>query len=286
MVRCDLGRIEVHYEAFGEGRPLFVLPGWPDSWQVPADYLEPLFVDRPGWRRLYVDLPGRGETRAEPWIQSNDDVLDVVVDVIERLAPTGRLVLAGQSAGAYLARGVLRRLFDRVEGLLQVVPVVRVEEDVLPPQATIVASPVLVARLDEEFGHDIAEAFASRIVMQTSAVYGRFRALLPAMQTHDDAFLALLAAREQLSFDVDDASRPFARPALFVLGRQDAVVGFQSALELTSTYPRATMVVIDGAGHALPWEQPEQFRALVVAWLDRVESESSSDIRERRERSR
>lgn len=285
-MRCDLGRIEVHYEEFGEGRPLFVLPGWPDSWQVPADYLEPLFVDRPGWRRLYIDLPGRGETRADPWIKSNDDVLDVVVDVIKRLAPTGRFVLAGQSAGAYLARGVLRRLFDRVEGLLQVVPVVRVEEDTLPPQATVVASPALVARLDEEFGHDVADAFASRIVMQTPAVYESFRALLPAMQAHDDAFLARLAAREQLSVEVDDPSRPFGRPALFLLGRQDAVVGFQSALELTSIYPRATMVVIDGAGHALPWEQPEQFRALVAPWLDRVESESSGDIHERGARSR
>ena len=276
-MRLDLGRIDVHYEALGEGRPLFVLPGWPDSWEVPADYLEPLFVDRPGWRRLYLDLPGRGETRAEPWIQSNDDVLDVVLDVIDRLAPTGGLVLAGHSAGAYLTRGVLRRRFDRVDGLLQVVPVVRVQEEALPAQTTIVADPSLVARLAEEFGPDIADSFASRIVMQTPALYERFRALLPAMQSHDRAFLARLAAREQLSFEVDDRGSPFMRPALFVLGRQDAVVGFQSALGLTSSYPRATMAVIDGAGHALPWEQPEQFHALARAWLDRVESEAPSD---------
>ena len=277
-MRLDLGRVDVHYEAFGEGRPLFVLPGWPDSWQVPADYLEPLFVDRRGWRRLYLDLPGRGETRAEPWIQSNDDVLDVVVDVIHPLAPTGGLVLAGQSAGAYLARGVLRRLFDRVDGLLQVVPVISVDEERLPPQTIVVADPDLVVRLADEFGDDIAETFASRIVMQTPAVYERFRALLPAFQNNDRTFLARIAAREQLSFDVDDLSSPFARPALFLLGRQDAVVGFESALGLTSTYPRATMAVIDGAGHALPWEQPEQFRALALAWLDRVESEAPSDI--------
>jgi pimeloyl-ACP methyl ester carboxylesterase len=274
-MRCPTGRVDVHYEAFGEGRPVFVLPGWPDSWEVPADYLEPLFVDRPGWRRLYLDLPGRGETPGEPWIQSNDDVLDVVVDVIDRLVPTGGLVLAGQSAGAYLARGALRRLFDRVDGLLQVVPVVRVEEAALPPQTTVVADPGLVARLADEFGPDVAEAFASVIVMQTPAVYESFRALLPAMQRHDGPFLSRIAAREQLSFDVDDASRPFAKPALFLLGRQDAVVGFQSALDLMSAYPQATMAVIDGAGHALPWEQPEPFAALVRNWLDRVESEAA-----------
>ena len=276
-MKCRTGRIDVHYEAFGEGRPLFVLPGWPDSWQVPAAYLEPLFVDRPGWRRVYVDLPGRGETRAEPWIESNDDVLEVVIDVIDRLAPTGGFVLAGQSAGAYLARGVIRRRFDRVDGLLQVVPVIRVNEQVLPAHATIVANPDLVARLAEEFGPDIAESFASRIVMQTPAVYEAFRGLLPAMQSNDSPFLARLAAREQLSFDVDDESHPFDKPALFLLGRQDASVGYQGALDAIGAYPRATMVVMDRAGHALPWEQPEAFAALVSAWLDRVESDATRD---------
>jgi pimeloyl-ACP methyl ester carboxylesterase len=277
-VKCRTGRIDVHYEAFGEGRPLFVIPGWPDSWRVPADYLEPVFVDRPGWRRLYIDLPGRGETSAPPWIESNDDVLDVVVDVIGRLAPTGGLVLAGHSAGAYLARGVLRRLFDRVDGLLQVVPVIRVQEQVLPPQSTIVANPDLVARLADEFGAEIAGLFASRIVTQTPAVYESFRRLLPASQDHDGPFLARIAAREELSLDVDDASSPFARPALFLLGRQDDVVGFESALDVITAYPRATVAVMDAAGHALPWEQPEPFAALVRAWLDRVESEVASDI--------
>jgi pimeloyl-ACP methyl ester carboxylesterase len=279
-VICRTGRIDVHYEAFGEGRPLFVLPGWADSWQVPADYLEPLFIDRPGWRRVYLDLPGRGGTRGEPWIQSNDDVLAVVVDVIDRLAPTGGLVLAGESAGAYLARGVLRRLFDRVDGLLQVVPLVPVVEAVLPPQATIVANPVLVARLAAEFGRDIAELFASVIVMQTSAVYESFRVLLPGMQSHDASFLARIATRIPLSIDVDDERSPFTKPALFLLGRQDNVAGFQSALDLMSVYPHATMVVMDGAGHFLPWEQPESFAALVRAWLGRVETEATSDIRE------
>jgi pimeloyl-ACP methyl ester carboxylesterase len=276
-VKCRTGRIDVHYEAFGEGRPLFVLPGWPDSWRVPVDYLEPLFVDRPGWRRLYIDLPGRGQTPGESWIKSNDDVLDVVVDVIDRLGPASRLVLAGHSAGAYLARGVLSRMFDRVDGLLQVVPVIRVEEEARPPHTTIVANPDLVARLADEFGPDVAAAFAAGIVMQTPSVYEAFRRLLPAMQDHDSAFLARLAERQGLSSEVDEPFRPFAKPALFLLGRQDSVVGFQSALDLERSYPRAMMVVIDRAGHALPWEQPEPFASHVRAWLDLVDSEAASD---------
>ncbi|MEZ0240756.1 MAG: alpha/beta fold hydrolase, partial [Chloroflexota bacterium] len=102
-----------------------MLPGWPDPWQVPADYLEPLFVGRPGWHRVYLDLPGRGATRGEPWIQSNDDVLATILEVVDRIARDDRIVVAGHSAGGYLARAVLSRRFDRVDGLLQVVPVGR-----------------------------------------------------------------------------------------------------------------------------------------------------------------
>jgi len=279
---CHLERITVHYEAFGEGRPLFVLPGWPDPWQIPADYLEPLFIDRPGWRRFYLDLPGRGATRGEPWIQSNDDVLAIVLEVLDRLAPTGQIVVAGHSAGAYLARAVLRRRFERVDGLLQVVPVIHVEEipEALPSPVAIERDPMLVARIAAEFGTEIAEGFASRIVMQAQSTYERFRTLAPNLQRHDTAFLALLAAREQLSFDVDAAAAPFPRPTLFVLGRQDAVVGYASAVRLMNSYPRATVAVLDGAGHALPWEQPDLFAALAASWLDRIERESG-DIRAR-----
>src|SRR5262249_4485594 len=60
-MECRLDRITVHYESLGDGRPLVVLPGWPDDWTVTAAYLEPAIPGRPGWRRIYIDLPGRGD---------------------------------------------------------------------------------------------------------------------------------------------------------------------------------------------------------------------------------
>src|SRR3546814_3450312 len=61
------------------------------------------------WRRIYLDLPGRGRTRGEPWITTNDQVLDIVLEVIETVIPGERFVIAGHSAGGYLARAVLHR---------------------------------------------------------------------------------------------------------------------------------------------------------------------------------
>jgi pimeloyl-ACP methyl ester carboxylesterase len=59
-------------------------------------------------------------------------------------------------------------------------------------------------------------------------------------------------------------------PTLLVAGRQDSTVGYSRAWELLERYPSATFAVLDGAGHALPHEQPELLRALVTEWLDRA----------------
>jgi pimeloyl-ACP methyl ester carboxylesterase len=268
-MECRLDRITVHYESFGEGRALVVLPGWPDPWQVPADYLEPAFERRSGWRRIYLDLPGRGETRGEPWITSNDQVLEIVLDVIDRVIPGQRFVIAGHSAGAHLARAVVQERAARVDGLLQVVPVIGDEEP--PDRVTLVADDSLIRRIEAESGEAEARDFADFFVVQTASVYEALVRIRPSLRTSDKAFLDRLDDR--ISRPVDPPVAPFAKPTLFVLGRQDSIVGYRGAFDLTDGYPRATVAVLDRAGHGLPWEQPELFAALVSDWLDRVEQE-------------
>src|SRR5262245_3329653 len=274
-MECRLDRITVHYESFGDGRPLVVLPGWPDDWTIPADYLEPVMSRRPGWRRIYIDLPGRGGTRAEPWITSNNQVLEIVLEVLDRVIPGERFVLAGHSAGGYLARAVVHRRTAMVEGLLQVVPVIDPtdDDDPVPDRVTLVADPALVERMRIELGSEMADPLAAAMVIQTPDLYERYKRLLPGMTGSDADFLGRLD--QAVGFDVDRLPTPFVCPALFVLGRQDPVVGYRASLAIIEAYPRATIAVLDRAEHALPWEQETLFRALVDEWLSRVEDETA-----------
>ena len=274
-MECRLSQITVHYESFGRGRPLVVLPGWPDDWTVPADYLEPVMRSRPGWRRIYLDLPGRGRTDGASWITTNDQVLEILLQVLDRVIPGERFVVAGHSAGGYLARAVLHRRISTVDGLLQVVPEFPDDEEELPDPGPLVADPELVERIRLELGPDLATAFASRLVVQTPEIYERFKTLVPGFSGHDSEFLAELS--RSLSFDVDRLPTPFLRPALFVLGRQDRIVGYRGAFGLADQYPRATVAVLDRSGHALPWEQEDLFQALLVDWLMRVEESGATE---------
>lgn len=47
----------------------------------------------------------------------------------------------------------------------------------------------------------------------------------------------------------------FTKPALFLLGRQAASVGYKDTWKISDNYPRATFAVLDKAGHNLQLEQ-------------------------------
>jgi pimeloyl-ACP methyl ester carboxylesterase len=163
--------------------------------------------------RIYLDLPGRGRTPGAAWITTNDQVLDIVLQVLDRVIPGQRFVIAGQSAGGYLARAVLHRRMAVVDGLLQVVPEFPADDEELPEVAPLVSDLDPVERAWVELGAEQASAFATRLVVQTPEIYERFKTLLPGFIGHDAEFLGRL--RHTLSFDVDRLPAVFPAPALF-----------------------------------------------------------------------
>ncbi|MFN2127060.1 MAG: alpha/beta fold hydrolase, partial [Anaerolineales bacterium] len=67
-MKCKLERITVNYETFGEGKPIIMLHGWPLDHRIMVNVMEPLFKNRDGWKRIYPDLPGMGDTPGMEWI--------------------------------------------------------------------------------------------------------------------------------------------------------------------------------------------------------------------------
>jgi pimeloyl-ACP methyl ester carboxylesterase len=93
------------------------------------------------------------------------------------------------------------------------------------------------------------------------------------MNAKDEAFIKRFETSPgySFSFDVDQLLHPFDRPALILVGRQDAFVGYRDSLKLTANYSRATFAILDRAGHGLEVEQETVFNCLVNELLDRVE---------------
>ena len=268
-MECLINNLSVHYESIGEGMPFLILHGYHVDHRIMTGCMEPVFERLNRYRRIYVDLPGMGMTKGAEWIQCADDMLDLLLEFIERRMPGERFLLAGESYGGYLARGVVRRLGERVAGLLLLCPTVITDygKRSLPAHTVMKKDEAFLASLSPED----KDSFTEINVVQTADVWHRFRdEILCGIRAADMPFLERYREKGYaFSFDVD-AGAPFPSPTLFLLGRQDSSVGYKDAWSILENYPRATFAVLDRAGHNLQIEQPALFDALVTEWLERV----------------
>ena len=116
-----------------------------------------------------------------------------------------------------------------------------------------------------------AKAFDAMHVVQNVDIWRRYRdEILSGIKLADFGFLQKL--KTKFSFE-DTLNEIFTKPTLFLLGRQDASVGYKDTWKILDNYPRATFAVLDKAGHNLQLEQVEVFNCLVDEWITRVEEE-------------
>jgi pimeloyl-ACP methyl ester carboxylesterase len=272
-MECSLDNISIHYEVFGEGKPLIVLPGWSMNTRYTSYRIEPYFQQRGGWKRIYVDPPGHGKTPGKEWITDQDKMLEVILACIDKLTAGKRFCILGLSLGAYLARGVVRDRAQLVNGIAMIVPVIIAddEERTVPPYKVLVENPALRADLSPQESNifDMSVIHTGRWLD-----YIRTFPQVPEHENGDADFLARIRenlANYAFSFDVDDVADPFSAPSLIITGRQDAAVGYRDAWNILDNYPRATYVVLDRTGHLREEENSDLVRVLIHEWLDRVE---------------
>jgi pimeloyl-ACP methyl ester carboxylesterase len=147
---------------------------------------------------------------------------------------------------------------ERVAGLALVCPLLPGVRDV-PEQRVVVGS--------GDLGDD---GFRGYFVVQTPEMLERYeRFVRPASALVDVAALERIGEHWEIS--ATDRP-PYPGPTLVVAGRLDSTVGYAAAVDLLDDHPRASLAVVDDAGHALPHERPDLLRALVGEWLARVGS--------------
>ena len=271
-MECVLENITIHYEVFGEGKPIIVLPGWGLNTRLTAYEMEPYFKGREGWKRIYIDPPGHGKTLGKDWITNQDKILEVILACIDKLTAGQRFSLIGISLGGYLARGVRLYRGKFIDGIALIIPAIIAEDEkrTVPSHLVLVEDPALSADITpaEKDLYDMAVVHTRKWLE-----YQRSYPEIPEQEMGDPAFLSRIREHPEkyaFSFDVDNVPAPFPGPSLIITGRQDAFVGYRDAWNILEKYPRATFVVFDRAGHQLE-EKEGLANALLNEWLDRVD---------------
>jgi pimeloyl-ACP methyl ester carboxylesterase len=96
------------------------------------------------------------------------------------------------------------------------------------------------------------------------------RSKMPALELWDAEQEARVSQAFDFAYDVRGETSVFDRPSLIIAGRQDSMSGYLDAIDLLPQFPRASLAILDSAGHGLAWERPEVFDALLRDWLARL----------------
>lgn len=259
----------------GAGLPLLFVHGNGVDHRLLLD-LDDVFAENEGWERIYLDLPGFGETSPLTGRGGLPDVADWLDDVVDRLIGSTPFAVLGSSLGGLLARDLVARRRRQCVGLALLAPVVDPVRDhrALPTVGAVAEDHALLRSLAAED----AETYAEMAILQSPENWERFRqAALPGVRAADDDAMRRLGELYELPVLPDDALDGFHPPSLIVVGKQDTVVGYEDQWHLSQRFGHAAYAALDQAGHNVHLDQPCVVRKLLRDWSRRV-AEFSRDV--------
>jgi pimeloyl-ACP methyl ester carboxylesterase len=274
------------HKSFGsdDGIPILFVHGWQLSNVYDIADFEPIFANTesaslvPGYRRIYIDLPGMGATPADGSIVDLQSMYDQVAIFIEQQISPSKFLLVGTSCGGYFARALATQFGEQILGVFLKVPMMEPDDlrrDRNAFKAIVEDEAAVRLAVSEEQSSSLGA-----ILVQTPAY---IRSLLAKMTI--SVWPAEMLAKSDVLDPIRNDPRKyslnllrepgqekgFEKPSLIVTGRHDNVVGYRDVLRLLELYPRATFVVLDRGVHLLPVDEGDLVQSLVLDWLRRVE---------------
>lgn len=176
-----------------------------------------------------------------------------------------------------IARHIAAVFGEQVLGIALLCPVDVAQHGsrILPFQTVLRKDPDLLESLDPDARADY-EAMA---VVQSRENWALFRdSVLPGLRIFDQDAIDRISESYALSVEPEAGSPTFQGPAVFIMGRQDHVVGFQDQTVLSGHYLQSTIAILDRAGHNAHLDQAEITGALLEEWLVRLQDWKQSGL--------
>jgi YbgC/YbaW family acyl-CoA thioester hydrolase len=258
--RFTVNGVSLAVEVRGDGPAILFVHGYPFDRTIWRDQIDAL----DGHRRIAPDLRGMGESDAPDLGYGMAIYADDLAALLDTLG-VDDVVLCGLSMGGYVIFEFLRRWRSRVRGLILIDT--RAEADGAEARrardaaaataresgAEAVAEAMLPKVLSAAtLEHDPSAAERIRRIMAATPVAGIVGALSAMRDRHDSTGLLPTLA---------------GLPTLVMVGEDDTVTPPDSARRMAAAIPGARLVVVPGAAHVPPVEQPAETTTAIREFL-------------------
>ncbi len=213
-------------------------------------------------RRLFAPLA----QRLGPRLLTSPSIADATVEAAaERVlehAP-GRFVALGFSLGGFVALELMRRVSDRLAGLILMNTNARADA---PERAAARRGYIEVARAQGMAA--LIETFWPTYLGTASYARADLKALIVDMACGTS--LQAFAAQTEIALSRPDSRGDLAAsnlPLLIVYGGEERVCPEEMQIEMKALRPDAVCAAIPDAGHFTPVEQPDPVAAAISLWL-------------------
>jgi 3-oxoadipate enol-lactonase len=248
MPTCSLNGALLYYAARGEGgAPVLFLHGAGSNhlaWNAQMAALA-------GTLRAYaLDLPGHGRS-GKPGRSTVRGYADAVCSFLDALS-LGRAIIAGHSMGGAVAQLLALENPERVLGLILVGTGARLR--VLPQFLNGAVSDF--ANIARQFNEgEFAPAADARLKAQSEQ-----QLLMCKPEVFGGDLLACNA------FDVLPRVEEIRAPTLIICGTEDRMTPTKYSHYLASKIPRSDLRLIEGAGHLVMVERPQEVNRALLEW--------------------
>ncbi len=247
-----------HDEA-GQGPAIVLLHAGICDCTMWSEHLEPLAAA--GYRAVAFDMPGFGQAEVEPGEQAP------WCDVLSALDGLGieRAAIVGNSFGGAVALRIAAVAGERVSALALVSAPAPGIDTSAQLEAVWAAEEAALERGDVD---GAVEAVVEGWTLPDAPPQLKRR--VAAMQRRAYALQDSAGEAGEAPDPVEEDPQVLTRlemPALVVVGAHDLPDFREGADSLARALPNARLEIIETAGHLAPLEAPDEFRALLLGWL-------------------
>jgi pimeloyl-ACP methyl ester carboxylesterase len=229
-------------------------------------------------RLIAWDLPGHGLSALGTQPYDPDSFSRFAWRFVDVLG-VDQLFLAGNSLGGAISLRMADAAADRVLGLL-LANAATLDRGVTMPFRLMTLP--LLGELMNKPGPMAVEQQLKAIFHDPAVVTDEIRAFVTRNVNKEGGGAAFLATLRRMTGLGGQNAQVVARtrqiisglqaPAIFVHGRQDAVVPVVQSVAAATLYSRAELVVLDPCGHTPQIEQPERFNQILTDLVKRAAS--------------